>query len=115
MDNEKNDKFPTFQWIAGILITIVLLISSAGLSENRNNVKDLRKENVEIRKENVEICNRVTAIETANKLQFEEIKAWRQDVKLGIKEISDKLDKHERGIQARRAERKLQENVNLFN
>lgn len=107
-DKKTDDKFPTFQWIAGILITIVLLISSAGLSENRNDVKDLRKENVEI-------CNRVTAIETANKLQFEEIKAWRQDVKLGIKEISDKLDKHERGIQARRAERKLQENVNLFN
>ena len=98
-DNIKEEVSPTFQWIAGILITIVLLVAGASLSETRSDVRDLRKENIEV-------CNRVTAIETANKLQFEEIKAWRQEVKTGMKEIADKLDKHERGAQLRRTERR---------
>jgi len=90
--NENGSKFPTFQWIAGILISIILIIAGASLSETRSDIRDVRKSTVEV-------CDRVTILETANKLQFEEIRAWRQEVKSGMREISDKLDKHERSSQ----------------
>lgn len=90
--NENGSRFPTFQWIAGILISIVLIIAGASLKETRGDIKDAQKDVAAV-------CDRVTILETANRLQFEEIRAWRKEVKEGIKEIYDKLDKHEKSTQ----------------
>lgn len=91
-NSENGSRFPTFQWIAAILVTIVLIIAGASLSETRSDIRDVRKSTVEV-------CDRVTILETANKLQFEEIRAWRNEVKLGMEKISEKIDRHEKSTQ----------------
>ena len=90
--NENGSKFATFQWIAAILVTIILIIAGASLSETRSDIRDVRKSTIDA-------CDRITILETANKLQFEEIRAWRQEVRTGMKEIADKIDRHERSTQ----------------
>ena len=102
MDEEQGKyeegKSPTWQWLAGILVGILLLIAGATLNETRGDIRDVKKANADV-------CDRVTILETANKMQFEAIRAWREDVKTGMREIAERIDKHERTTTAMRKAR----------
>jgi len=94
---ESNSKYPTWQWIAGAAISIIFLISSVSLTETRSDIRDVKKANAEI-------CDRVTILETANKLQFQAIKEWRDEVRVGMSEIKDRLDRSEREAKGKRTD-----------
>jgi hypothetical protein len=83
----------TYQAAFGILITIILLIAGSSLSETRGDIK-------EVKKANSDVCDRVTVLETANKIQFEAIRQWRDEVKIGMARIETKLETHEQRAQA---------------
>jgi hypothetical protein len=91
MANGDNYKTPTWQWIAVSAVGLIISLSLLSLAETRGDIRDVRKANTEV-------CDRVTILETANKLQFEQIAAWRKEIKDGMREISDKLDANERSI-----------------
>jgi hypothetical protein len=88
MTDEKANKV-TFQWIAGILISIILLIAGVMLTDTRGDIKDTR-----------DIVNvnsgRLTALEVAGQLQFAEIRQWRTEMKESLEKIAIVLDAHER-------------------
>ena len=85
----ENGKSPTWQWLAGITISLIILISGAMIAETRSDIKDSRA---------VITINsaRLTALEKGNELQFQSIKEWRDELKVSIEKISTTLDKHER-------------------
>jgi len=96
MAESGSGKTPTWQWVAGILLTIVLIIATASLSETRSDIRDTRKATSDV-------CDRVTVLETASRLQFEEmrqwrneIKTWRDEIRMDMRSVAEQISKHER-------------------
>jgi hypothetical protein len=102
MENGDSSKTPTWQWLTGVLLSVLLLIAGVSLTETRSDIRDAKKANAEV-------CDRVTVLETANKIQFESIRQWRDEMKAGMKEIADKLDNHERNTKAMATMKKWQD------
>jgi len=95
--SEKNTSI-TYQVAFGILITIILIIAGSSLSETRGDIN-------EVKKANAAACDRITILETANKLQFDAIRQWKDEVKAGMIKIENKIDAHEQRAQTSRAKR----------
>jgi len=97
-ESRENKVAITYQVAFGILVTIILIIAGASLSETRGDIKDVKKANAEV-------CDRITVLETANRIQFEAIRQWREEVKIGMVKIENKIDAHEQRTQALRVKR----------
>lgn len=78
MANGDSSKFPTFQWVAGILLTILLIVAGASLSETRSDVKDNMKDIAAV-------CDRATKLEA----KFTYIVEGIAELKKGQKEAVD--------------------------
>ncbi len=80
MPNDENSKTPTWQWVAIAAISVLLTLAAIMLNETRADIK-------EVRISSAAIGQRVAVIETGIPLQFETIKAWREEMKINLKEI----------------------------
>lgn len=74
-------KTPTWQWIAGIAISALMFLSNIILLTA---LSDIRESKVVDSKMDV----RVTSIEDTNKLQFDTIKEWRDEIRLSLSQIA---------------------------
>jgi hypothetical protein len=85
----ENGKSITWQWLAGIAVSLVILFVGAMIAETRSEIKESRS---------VITINsaRLTALERGNELQFQAIREWRDEMKAGIEKFEIALDKHER-------------------
>ncbi len=77
----ENSKTPTWQWVAGLALSALMFSSSVLLLETRADIK-------EVRQANVAISERVKVIETGIPLQFEAIKAWRDEIRVSLDRLS---------------------------
>jgi hypothetical protein len=89
MANGENGKSPTWQWMAGITVSVIILFAGAMMAETRSEIKESRS---------IITINsaRLTALERGNELQFQAIKEWREEMKAGVEKLTSTLDSHER-------------------
>jgi len=85
MANGDASRFPTFQWVAGILVTIILIIAGSSLSETRSDVRANQKEISQA-------CDRITKQEA----QFSYIVEGLGELKRGQERLVEELRTHEK-------------------
>jgi len=81
-DGETKVQFSLWAVLAALVVAAIILFGDLYIGQRNG------------QKANADVCDRVTVLETASRLQFEEIRAWRKDVKEGMDKIADKIDKH---------------------
>lgn len=81
MANE-NNKSPTWQWVAGIAISGMILLSNFILFTALSDIRDGKAVDSKM-------DVRVTSIEDTNKLQFDTIKEWRDEIRLSLIQIAN--------------------------
>lgn len=74
-------KTPTWQWVAGLAISGLLLLSNFILFTALTDIRDGKTVDAKI-------DVRVTSIEDTNKLQFDTIKEWRDEIRLSLSQIA---------------------------
>lgn len=84
-ENGNGSKYPTFQMLLAIAVSIILIIAGASLTETRSDIRDAKKATADV-------CDRVTRIEANYQFILDGI------VKLekGQEKLADVIDKHER-------------------
>ena len=92
-ENGNGSKYPTFQMLLGIAVSIIIIIAGASLTETRSDIRDGKKATAEV-------CDRVTVLETASRLQFEAIRQWRDETRDALNRIATTLDAHERSTKS---------------
>jgi uncharacterized membrane protein len=91
--SELNGKSPTWQWLAGIAVSLIILLGGVMAA-------DTRQEGRESRSMIVVNSARLTALETAYEIGQKADKEWRDEVRIALKTIAATLDSHERSTRA---------------
>lgn len=74
-------KTPTWQWIAGIAISILIFLSNVILLTALADIRDGKELDSKM-------DVRVTSMERTNELQFEAIKEWREEIRSSLAQIA---------------------------
>lgn len=75
-------KTPTWQWVAGIAISGLIFLSNLILFTALSDIRDGKELDSKM-------DVRVSSIEDTNKLQFETIKEWRDEIRLSLAQIAN--------------------------
>jgi hypothetical protein len=91
---DKEQKTPTWQWVAITAISLLLVLASILMNETRNDIR-------EVRAQSALMMARITAVETSTTLQYAAIHERQREIKealdkilLAERESAERIAKH---------------------